>query len=55
MASKRVEQLKPASPETLEVVVQSIADAFERCSPFSDLTLLVAFAANSEETQRILQ
>ena len=54
MQLKRVEQIKAESPETLEIIVQSIADAFERCSPFSDSLLLVAFAANPEETQRIL-
>ena len=54
MQSDRTEQVISASPETLEVIVQSIADAFERCSPFSDATLLVAFKANPEEVQRIL-
>ena len=55
MACERVEQLKSASPETLDVAVQSLADSFKRCSPFPDSLLLVAFAANPEETQRILQ
>ena len=55
MQAERAKQLGSAAPETLEVVVQSIADAMQRCSPFSESTLLVAFAANPEETQRILQ
>ena len=54
MQAERTEQVRAASPETLEVIVSSIADAFERCSPFSDATLLVAFAANPEEVQRIM-
>ena len=54
MQAARTQQVRAASPETLEVIVNSIADAFERCSPFSDATLLVAFASNPEEVQRIM-
>ena len=54
MQAARVAQLQAACPETLEVVVRSVADSFLRCAPFSDSLLLVAFAANPEETQRIL-
>ena len=49
MQAQRTEQVQAASPETLEVIVNSIADAFARCSPFSDAALLVAFKANPEE------
>ena len=52
--AERAKQLQAASPETLAVMVQSIADAFERCWAFSEPTLLVAFEANPEEVQRIL-
>ena len=52
---ERTQRIKAASPETLDVIVQSIGNAFERCSPFSEALLLVAFEANPEETQRILQ
>merc|ERR1719391_1134176 len=41
--------------ETLNVFVESIAESFRNFAPFSDPTLLVAFEANPEETQRILQ
>ena len=54
MQEERTKQVQAASPETLEVIVQSIADAFQRCSPFSDAALLVAFKANPEEVQRIM-
>ena len=54
MQAARTEQVRGASPDTLEVMVNSIADAFERCSPFSDATLLVAFKANPEEVQRVM-
>ena len=54
MQAERVKQLRESSPETLTVMVQSIADSFERCWPFSEPTLLVAFEANPEEVQRIL-
>ena len=54
MQVARTEQVRGASPDTLEVMVNSIADAFERCSPFSDATLLVAFKANPEEVQRVM-
>ena len=54
MQAARTEQVRNASPDTLEVMVNSIADAFERCSPFSDATLLVAFKANPEEVQRVM-
>ena len=50
----RTEQIRAASRDTLDVMVQSIADAFERCAPFSEQTLLVAFEANREEVQRIV-
>ena len=52
--AERAEKLKEASPETLEVMVQSVANSFERCSPFSDATLLVAFHANPVEVERVL-
>ena len=54
MQAVRTEQVRATSPDTLEVMVNSIADAFERCSPFSDATLLVAFKANPEEVQRVM-
>ena len=52
--AERTARINEASPETLDVIVRTIADSFERCSPFSEATLLVAFQANPEETQRIL-
>ena len=54
MQTERMKQLENAAPETQEVIVQSIADSFARCAPFSDSLLLVAFAANAEETKRVL-
>ena len=54
MQAERAARIKAVSPETLDVFVQSITDAFERCAPFSDATLLVAFEANPEEVQRVL-
>ena len=54
MQAERLKQLESAAPETQEVIVQSITDSFERCSPFSDSLLLVAFAANPEEVKRVL-
>ena len=53
-ARERVAQLKATSPETLDVAVQSVVSALERCSPFSDSLLQLAFAANAEETKRAL-
>ena len=49
----RLQQLQQ-SKETLDAVVQSIADSFLRCAPFSESALVVAFAANPEEVQRIV-
>ena len=54
LQAARAEQLKSASPETLDVIVHNISDAFARCSPFSEALLLVAFEANKEEVQRVL-
>ena len=54
MQAARTKLIRDSSPETLDVFVQSIADSFERCSPFSDPTLLVAFKANPEEVQRVM-
>ena len=54
MQSERTERIKATSPDTLEVMVQNITDSFERCSPFPDSLLLVAFEANPEEVERIL-
>ena len=54
MQAERTKQIAAVSPETLDVMVQSISNAFERCSPFTDATLLVAFEANPEEVERIL-
>ena len=54
MQNARCAQIRAASAETLDVMVQSIAASVRSCSPFSESTLLVAFASNPEETQRIL-
>ena len=54
MQAERTERIRAASPETLDVIVQSITNSFERCSPFSEPTLLVAFEANPEEVLRVL-
>ena len=35
MQAERAARIKAVSPETLDVFVQSITDAFERCAPFS--------------------
>ena len=54
MQAERTEQIQSECPETLDAMVQSISDSFERFLPFSDATLLVAFKANPEEVQRIM-
>ena len=54
MQAQRVEQIEAVCPETLDVMVRSISEAFLRCAPFSEPTLLVAFEANPEEVQRIV-
>ena len=54
MQDERAERIRAVSPETLDVIVRSIANSFERCSPFSEPALLVAFKANPEEILRIL-
>ena len=54
MQAERTEKLKAVSPETLDVMVQSVANSFERCASFSDATLLVAFRANPVEVERVL-
>ena len=54
MAEARAERLKTVSPETLDVMVQSIAASFKSCAPFSDASLLVAYAANPVEVERVL-
>ena len=53
LQSVRLQQLEQ-SKETLDALVQNIADSFLRCAPFSESALLVAFAANPEEVQRIV-
>ena len=54
MQAARAKLIMSASPETLDVMVQSISEAFKTYSPFSDPALLVAFEANPEEVQRVL-
>ena len=54
MQTQRLKQLESASPETKDVIIQSITDSFEGCAAFSDSLLLVAFAANPEEVKRVL-
>ena len=54
MQTARAERLTATSPETLNSMVQSITASFERCAAFSEPMLLVAFAANPEEVQRVL-
>ena len=54
MQVERTKRIRAASAETLDVIVQSITESFEKCSPFSEPTLLVAFEANPEEVLRVL-
>ena len=54
MLAERAARLVATSPETLDAMVQSITASFERCVPFSEPMLLVAFEANPEEVQRVL-
>ena len=54
MQAERTARLRAASPETRDAIVQSITEAFERCAPFSEPTLLVAYEANPEEVLRVL-
>ena len=52
--AERTKRIEAASPEAFTVIVQSITDSFERCSPFSEPLLMVAFQANPEEVQRVI-
>ena len=52
LAVKRLKQLKQTSPESLELLVQSLSEAFKQRQPFSESLLMVAFAAAPEETER---
>ena len=51
--AERLRQLQ-ASTETQDSIVQTVGDSLKQCSPFSPALLLVAFAANPEEVQRML-
>ena len=54
MQSERTQRLLASSPETLDSMVRSISNAFERCCAFSDPMLLVAFKGNPVEVERVL-
>ena len=54
MQQQRTERIQSVCPETLDVIVRNVADSFERCSPFSEALLLVAFQANPEEVLRVV-
>ena len=51
MQAARLAQL---GEETQDVLVSSLEASLACCSPFSEATLLLAFSANPEETQRML-
>ena len=52
MQRERLEQL---DGDTLDVIVRSVGESFKSYTAFSESLLLVAFAANPEEVQRMLQ
>ena len=54
MQAERTSRIESASRVTLEVIVQNITESFERCAPFSEPLLMVAYQANPEEVQRVI-
>ncbi len=52
--SKRYEYLVKNSPEALNVMMESIAESFQTCSPFLEPTLLIAWQHNLEKCKKII-
>ena len=50
----RVRVMNAVSPDTMEVMVQSIEDAFHVHAPFKEGTLMAAFRANPQRVEHIV-
>eukprot|EP01084_Bolivina_argentea_P113080 201623_1 len=54
MQVERYEYFKSKAPESMEVMIESIDEAFKSCSPFLEPALLVAWQSNPERCQDII-
>eukprot|EP01084_Bolivina_argentea_P187475 322921_1 len=54
LQSERINEIESKSPETLKVMIQSVAESFKSCSPFLEPTLLIAWQSNPEQCQNII-
>eukprot|EP01084_Bolivina_argentea_P012912 24190_1 len=54
MQSDRLQFFESKSPETVKVMIDSIAQSFKTCSPFLEQTLLIAWQSDPEKCQQII-
>ncbi len=52
--SEKVTDIESKAPETINVIMKSIAESFKSCSPFLESILLVAWKINPEECSKII-
>ncbi len=51
---ERVKDIESTSPQTIKVIINSVAESFSTCSPFLESILLVAWQLNPEECSKII-
>eukprot|EP01084_Bolivina_argentea_P177807 307484_1 len=54
MQSDRFKFFESKSPETVKVILHSIAQSFKTCSPFLEQTLLIAWQSDPKQCQQII-
>jgi len=54
LRNERVKLMESTSPETMELMVESIEECFALCSPFLEGTLMAAFRANPERVEEVM-
>eukprot|EP01084_Bolivina_argentea_P284845 488291_1 len=54
MQLDRLKFFESKSPETVKVMIESIAQSFKTCSPFLEHTLLIAWQSNPKECRQII-
>eukprot|EP01084_Bolivina_argentea_P022180 41228_1 len=52
--SERAKDIESQSPQTIKVIINSVAESFKTCSPFLESILLVAWQLNPEECAKIV-
>eukprot|EP01084_Bolivina_argentea_P022181 41229_1 len=52
--SERIKDIESKSPQTIKIIMKSIAASFKSCSPFLEPILLIAWQLDPEKCSKII-